>query len=50
MKDVVCRKAIAMLAAIVFRIAVPIRDLENDEWAALERLTNGDFSWFEEDE
>ena len=47
MKDVVCRKAIAMLAAIVFRIA--IRDLENDEWAALKRLSNGDFSWYEED-
>jgi hypothetical protein len=49
MKDVVCRKAITMLAAIVFRIAVPIRDLENDEWTALERLSHGDFSWFEED-
>lgn len=45
--DVVCRRAIVMLAKIVFRIA--IRDLENDEWAALEKLSNGDFSWFEED-
>lgn len=47
MKDVVCRKAIAMLATIIFRIA--IRDLDNDEWAALERLSHGDFSWFEEE-
>lgn len=47
MKDVVCRKAIAMLAAIVFRLAVP--DLNNDAWEALERLSKGDFSWFEED-
>lgn len=49
MKDVVCRKAIVMLAKIVFRIAMPTRDLNNDEWAALERLSDGDFSWFEED-
>lgn len=48
MKDVVCRKAIAMLAAIVFRLAIPDY-LENDEREALERLSDGDFSWFEED-
>lgn len=49
MKDIVCRRAIAMLAKIIFRIAIPIRALENDEWTALARLSNGDFSLFEED-
>lgn len=48
MKDVVCRKAIVMLAKIVFRLAIPDY-LENDEYEALERLSNDDFSWFEED-
>lgn len=50
MKDVICRKALILLAKVVFKLAVKANILGNDEWVALERLSEDDFSWFEEDE
>ncbi len=50
MKDIICRKAIIMLAKVIFKLAVEAKVLENDEWEALERLSNEDFSWFMEED